>query len=81
MTTISGRPRPNKPLRTTKSPLLPLLCFVLMMVLLLFLLAKAVFFIFVALTTTVEDRLLEFKEEADARRAEDEDKDAKDNII
>jgi len=52
-----------------------------MMVLLLFLLAKAVFFIFVALTTTVEDRLLEFKEEADARRAEDEDKDAKDNII
>jgi len=50
-----------------------------MMVLLLFLLA-AVFFI-VALTTTVEDRLLEFKEEADARRAEDEDKDAKDNII
>jgi len=51
-----------------------------MMVLLLFLLAKAVFFI-VALTTTVEDRLLEFKEEADARRAEDEDKDAKDNII
>jgi hypothetical protein len=47
-----------------------------MMVLLLFLLA-AVFF--VALTTKV-DRLLEFKEEADARRAEDEDKDA-DNII
>jgi hypothetical protein len=48
-----------------------------MMVLLLFLLA-AVFFI-VALTTV--DRLLEFKEEADARSAEDEDKDAKDNII
>jgi hypothetical protein len=45
-----------------------------MMVLLLFLLA--VFFV----ALTVEDRLLEFKEEADARRAEDEDKDA-DNII
>ena len=45
-----------------------------MMVLLLFLLA--VFFV----ALTVEDRLLELKEEADARRAEDEDKDA-DNII
>ena len=44
------------------------------MVLLLFLLA--VFFV----ALTVEDRLLELKEEADARRAEDEDKDA-DNIV